>query len=141
MPVREVARFASLPEAEVACSALLACGFHAVLPDRYQLTTLWTHQLAFGDFRLWVPEEEFAEATALVGECRAADRAAVAWTKSPGVVTGLAWALLALISGEAGWAVGLIRRRFTFIRTAVVLAPPAAYVAAAAMYYLFPPSY
>jgi hypothetical protein len=138
MPIREVARFASLPEAEVACAALRASGIYALLPDRHQICMNWTHQLAFGDYRLWVMNEDLEDIRLLLRAYRAADPTVLAWTRSPGAVTGILWGLLALAAGDLGWGAGLLQRRFTFIRAAVVLLLPATYLGLLALALLSP---
>jgi len=62
----EVARFAGLPEAHVACSALRASGFDAVVLDQEPAQNLWREPYGKGGIRLCVPEGDEAAARALL---------------------------------------------------------------------------
>ena len=66
MALAEVARFAGLPEAEVACSALRANGLDAVVLDREPAQNLWREPYGKGGIRLCVPQGDEAAAKALL---------------------------------------------------------------------------
>jgi len=62
----EVARFATLSEAQVACSALQASGIGAVLIDQEPAPAMWREPYGQGGFRLCAPDDEIAAARALL---------------------------------------------------------------------------
>jgi hypothetical protein len=117
----EAARFASLPEAEVACSALNSCGLAAVLFDRFYAGNVWTQQFALSGLRVMVPVEELADARLILRELRPVDRAALQWRQSPGWISAMPVVALAMLfQADGGWAFSLLRQRFTATRFAVV---------------------
>jgi hypothetical protein len=68
MGLRVVAVFLSLAEAQVARGALRSAGMDAVLFDELLGANMWTYQVAFGGFRLAVPENELEPANAVLIE-------------------------------------------------------------------------
>src|SRR5689334_404807 len=66
MALAEVTRFASLPEAQVACSALQASGIGAVVVDQEPAAALWREPFGTGGFRLCAPEDEVVSARAIL---------------------------------------------------------------------------
>ena len=62
----EVARFTGLPEAQVACSALRASGFDAVVLDQEPAQNLWREPYGKGGIRVCVPGDEASAAKALL---------------------------------------------------------------------------
>jgi len=71
MALAEVARFASLSEAQVAGSALRASGFQSVVLDQEPAQALWREPWGQGGVRLCVPEDEQASARAFLDGLRA----------------------------------------------------------------------
>lgn len=120
MALAEVARFATLSEAHVVCGALEASGFHAVVFDQEVGTSLWTNQYALSGFRLMVPGDELAEAGAFLKELRKADPEALNWQAHPQALSGAPVAALGVAMGDAGWAVAVMRQRFTLTNVLVV---------------------
>src|SRR5258706_13662649 len=66
MGLAEVARFATLSEAQVACSALQASGIDAVLMDHEPAAEMWREPYGGGGFRIGAPDDEAARARALM---------------------------------------------------------------------------
>jgi hypothetical protein len=66
MALAEVARFASLSEAQVAASALQASGIGAVVIDQEPAAAMWREPYGRGGFRLCAPENEVVSARALL---------------------------------------------------------------------------
>ncbi|WP_409019666.1 putative signal transducing protein [Brevundimonas vesicularis] len=66
----EVARFSSLPEAEMAAALLIRHGIDARLPDRDTATVVAHMQLALGGLRVTVPDHELEQARALIEAAR-----------------------------------------------------------------------
>ncbi len=110
MGLSVVARFSSLAEAEVAGSALQAAGFYVHLFDTIFGRLFWTDQVAIGGFRVMVPEEQIADATAYLDEI---NRSRPRWRPNPRD-KGIAWRVLALIGGLSATPLGwLIARKPT----------------------------
>jgi len=131
----EAARFATFPEAEVACSALNACGLAAVVFDRFYAANVWSHQFALSGVRLMVPADELADARLILHELRPAERAALQWGHSPGRIAAIPLVVLAMLfQVDGGWAFSLLRQRFTVVRFAVV----AAYAAIMLLFFAAP---
>lgn len=62
----EVARFTTLPEAELAAALLRRHGIDARVPDRNSATTLAHMQVAFGGLRVTAPDFQIVQARDLV---------------------------------------------------------------------------
>lgn len=69
----EVARFTSLPEAEMAAGLLQRHGLDARVPDRDTATVVAHMQLALGGLRVTVPDFQIEEARALIAEVRSGE--------------------------------------------------------------------
>jgi hypothetical protein len=132
MSLKEIARFADLAEAQIAASRLRAEGVPVLVQNEYWGGADYIMTIAMGGFRLWAPDDQAADAKALIAELRAASPVAEPdeddATPSPvrpaprvGVVrTGLAL-LLTLVFG---WTAGLLlvgRRRHAAVTGVVVL--------------------
>jgi len=65
-----VARFTSLPEAEMAAGLLQRHGLDARVPDRDTATVVAHMQLALGGLRVTVPDAQIEEARALIAQVR-----------------------------------------------------------------------
>jgi hypothetical protein len=133
MSLKEIARFADLAEAQIAASRLRAEGVQVLVQNEYWGGADFIMTIAMGGFRLWAPEDQAADAKALITELRAAipvpepddddEPASAPSAVSPagGVArTGLA-ILLALVFG---WAAGLLvagPRRHPAVTGVVVL--------------------
>jgi hypothetical protein len=107
-----VARYSTLVEAEVACSALLGAGFHAEVMERGMATVYWTRQTALGGVRVIVPSSELQDAVSYLTVITQTWRG----SRPPPRDRGWAWRLLALLAGlalmpEAGWLVISARDR------------------------------
>ena len=134
MSLKEIARFADLAEAQIAASRLRAEGVPVLVQNEYWGGADFIMTIAMGGFRLWAPEDQAADAKALIARLRAAvpapepdedEPAPAPPTVSPagGVArTGLA-ILLTLVFG---WAAGLLvagpRRHPAVTGVVVVLA-------------------
>ena len=66
----EVARFTSLPEAEMAAALLQRHGLDARVPDRDTATVVAHMQLALGGLRVTVPDFQIEEARDLIAQVR-----------------------------------------------------------------------
>jgi hypothetical protein len=121
MALGEAARFATLGEAEIACSALNAAGLRAVVFDNALGSMVWTQQFMLGGCRLMAPATQLADARLLLRECRSFEPEALKWGHHPERFSGLPLAFLALLLGPyIGWTIAALRMRFTLIRLAVV---------------------
>lgn len=69
----EVARFFTLPEAELAAALLRRHGIAARLPDRDMATVNPDMLIALGNVRVVAPADQIAAARALVAQARAGD--------------------------------------------------------------------
>jgi hypothetical protein len=135
MSLKEIARFADLAEAQIAASRLRAEGVQVLVQNEYWGGADFIMTIAMGGFRLWAPEDQAADAKALIAELRAATPAPEpddedepapappATSQAAGVArTGLA-ILLAVVFG---WAAGLLvagpRRHPAVTGVAVLLA-------------------
>ncbi len=58
--------FTNVPEAHVACTALLAAGLEASLRDEHLVSMQWLYSNAVGGVKLQVPAEQAEEARALL---------------------------------------------------------------------------
>ncbi len=101
-----VARFSTLVEAEVACSALRGAGFHAEILERALASIHWTYQTALGGLRVAVPASELQDAAGYLAAISRGWRRPRPHPRDKGVV----WRLLALLAGmmlapDAGWLV------------------------------------
>jgi hypothetical protein len=67
MSLGVAARFSTLAEAEVACSAMKAAGLRAVVFDRGVCSMLWTQQIAFGGARLMTLNSQLDDALRTAG--------------------------------------------------------------------------
>ena len=67
----EVARFSSLPEAEMAAALLQRHGIDARVPDRDTATVVAHMQLALGGLRVTAPADQITEARDLIEQVRA----------------------------------------------------------------------
>ena len=136
MSLKEIARFADLAEAQIAASRLRAEGVQVLVQNEYWGGADFIMTIAMGGFRLWAPEDQAADAKALIAQLRAAvpapepddeeeeeepTPAPLATSQAAGVArTGLA-ILLALVFG---WAAGLLvagPRRHPAVTGVVVL--------------------
>lgn len=135
MSLKEIARFADLAEAQIAASRLRAEGVPVLVQNEYWGGADYIMTIAMGGFRLWAPDDQAADAKALIAELRAASpapevdedgeidpgEAATPASRSGGAArTGLAL-LVALVFG---WAAGLLlvgRRRHPAVTAVVVL--------------------
>jgi len=66
MALVEAARFHTLSEAQVAASVLHSAGIPASIADAHFGSVFWLHQNALGGYRLSVPEEDVADAAAML---------------------------------------------------------------------------
>lgn len=66
----EVARFSSLPEAEMAAALLQRHGIDARVPDRDTATVVAHMQLALGGLRVTAPADQITEARQLIDQVR-----------------------------------------------------------------------
>lgn len=90
----EVARFSSLPEAEMAAALLQRHGIDGRVPDRDTATIVAHMQLALGGLRVTAPEHQIEAARALIAQVRSGEFANLvddddrAWATSatPGMV-------------------------------------------------------
>ena len=71
MALVEIARFVDLTEAQVAASALRASGMEVMLQNEFHGQANFLVVPALGGFRLWVPEDDAADAKAFIAACRA----------------------------------------------------------------------
>jgi hypothetical protein len=118
--LREAARFASLAEADVACSALNACGLKAEVFDRNWGSNIWTNQVALGGIRLMVPDTQFEDADFYLREVRPSDPIALRWRSHPQFLRAIPLAFLAVVLGDwGGWALAVLLVRPTLLRSAV----------------------
>ena len=62
MAVGEVARFSTLPEAELAVALLRDYGIDALLPDREMANSMPHLQIAIGDIRVVAPNDQIVRA-------------------------------------------------------------------------------
>jgi hypothetical protein len=69
--VSEVARFSTLPEAELAVSLLRNHGVDAHVPDREMANSLPHLQIAIGDIRIVAPRAQILRAREILAEARA----------------------------------------------------------------------
>jgi hypothetical protein len=107
------ARFADLPEANVASSMLRAYGLHPEIPETNHGGIDWGISSALGGYRLMVPDEELEAAVELIGPCRQSEPQALKWTNHPEAVSGAALAGLGL---AVGWPAAAIRKRRDTVR-------------------------
>lgn len=132
MSLKEIARFADLAEAQIAASRLRSEGVQVLVQNEYWGGADFIMTIAMGGFRLWAPEDQAAEAKALISELRAAspppeeledDEPAPRAAPPPAV--GAARAGLALVlTLLLGWAAGLVvagRRRHVAVTGVVVV--------------------
>ncbi len=101
-----VARYSTLVEAEVACSALRAAGFHADVLERGLASALWSHQTALGGLRVAVPIADLQDAVECLTEIGRAQPGPYPRRRDD----RLGWRLLACAVGlgflpQAGWVV------------------------------------
>ena len=68
MAVLEVARFSTLPEAELAVTLLRDHGINAYLPDREMANSMPHLQIAIGDIRVAAPDDQVARAREILAE-------------------------------------------------------------------------
>ena len=66
----EVARFTTLPEAELAAALLQQHGVDARVPDRGAATSMAHLQIAFGGLRVTAPEFQIVQARELIARVR-----------------------------------------------------------------------
>lgn len=66
----EVARFATLPEGELAVTLLRDHGIDAYLPDRQMATSMPHLQTAIGGIRVVAPDDQIVEARDLIARAR-----------------------------------------------------------------------
>lgn len=100
-----VARFSTLVEAEVACSALRGAGFHAKVLEACTASLYWHYQTALGGLRVAVPASELQDASDYLTTILATPRPYLPRRRE----MGAGWRLLALLAGlallPAGWFV------------------------------------
>jgi hypothetical protein len=106
MALEVVARYSTLVEAEVACSALRGAGFHAEVLEATIVSMNWMYQTALGGLRVAVPESELPDATAYLADILRSRRRPHRRPRDRGII----WRLLALALGlgllpEAGFAI------------------------------------
>ena len=70
MSLVEIARFAGLPEAQIAASRLRADGYPVLIQNEHWGANDFTMIIAMGGFRLWAPASEAEEARALIARLR-----------------------------------------------------------------------
>ena len=70
MKLVEAARFMDLAEAQVAASALRASGIFCFVQNDGVCQALFTHQIAFGGCRIWVPVEDADDVRAFISANR-----------------------------------------------------------------------
>lgn len=71
MDVLEVARFSTLPEAELAAALLRDHGIDAYLPDRQMANSMPHLHIAIGNIRIVAPVGQIVEARAIMARARA----------------------------------------------------------------------
>jgi len=71
MSLVEIARFAGLPEAQIAASRLRADGYPVLIQNEHWGANDFTMVIAMGGFRLWTPASEADEARVLIARLRA----------------------------------------------------------------------
>lgn len=123
MALVEIARFDDLQEAQIAAGALRGAGLTPLLQNEQWGSVAFFMQRAMGGFRIWTPEEEAADARALIDACRQSDPAALDWTRHPQALSAapasLFWALVDPQAG--GWAWARLRRGFSLSAVIVIL--------------------
>ncbi len=103
--------FTNVPEAQVACTALVAAGLEASLRDEHVISMQWLYSNAVGGVKLQVPAEQAEEARALLDtaavveaptpttdddacqECHSPQTESVLWGRQPAF---LSWLVLGL---------------------------------------------
>ncbi len=70
MAFYQIAGFLDLNEAQIAAAALRASGITVIVQNERLGQALWHYQYAMGGFRLWVPEEDAADARAFIRDRR-----------------------------------------------------------------------
>lgn len=130
MSLKEIARFADLAEAQIAASRLQSEGVRVLVQNEYWGGADFIMTIAMGGFRLWAPEDQAAEAEALISELRTSspppedleeDELVAPHAPAVGAArAGLALVLTLLL----GWAAGLVvvgRRRHVVVTSVVVV--------------------
>jgi hypothetical protein len=123
MSLTEIARFADLAEAQIAASRLRAEGVPVLVQNEYWGGVDYLMTIAMGGFRLWAPDDQAADAKALIQGLRHAvpppepeddfeeDEASAREPPVAGTVRAGAALLLSLTFGwVAGWLVAGLRR-------------------------------
>ena len=122
MSLTEIARFADLAEAQIAASRLRAEGVPVLVQNEYWGGVDYLMSIAMGGFRLWAPDDQAADAKALIQGLRHAlpspepedDFEEAPPTREPpvaGTMRAGAALLLSLTFGwVAGWLVAGLRR-------------------------------
>jgi len=115
MTLAVVARLLDLPQAQVTASALRSAGLHPVLMDETLNYAYWTIMFAVGGCRIAVPQDELADAVAILeqpfepsAEPAQADRIDTigwGWRTAAGVLG------LGLLMPELGWLLLGVRSR------------------------------
>ena len=132
MSLTEIARFADLSEAQVAASRLRAEGVQVLVQNEYWGGADFIMTIAMGGFRLWAPDDQAADAKALIAELRTStpepdpdDDAPIPAVPAVSPAAGVARTGLALLMALVfGWAAGLLvagPRRHPFVTGVVVL--------------------
>lgn len=123
MALIEIARFDDLQEAQIASATLRSAGFDPMIQNEQLGTAIFYMQRAFGGFRIWVHDDEAAEARSLIESYRASDTAALDWTHHPEVISAapasLFWAVMDPVLG--GWAWARLHRGFSVSAVIVIL--------------------
>jgi hypothetical protein len=73
--IEEAARFSSYSEAQVACSALRAAGFDAVLLDTDAVIGAWREPYGSGGYRIGAPQDQVVAVRAMLRQAEAQDQA------------------------------------------------------------------
>ncbi len=123
MALVEIARFDDLQEAQIASATLRSAGFHPMVQNEQLGSAIFYMQRAFGGFRLWVHDDEAAEARSLIESYRTSDPEALDWTRHPQALSAapasLFWAIFDPQAG--GWAWARMRRGFSLSALIVML--------------------
>ena len=134
MSLTEIARFADLTEAQIAASRLRAEGVPVLVQNEYWGGADYIMTIAMGGFRLWAPDDQAADAKALIAQLRGAipapepedDASAPAVTRASPSVGVARTGLALLLAVFFGWAAGLLvvghRRHPAVIGVVVLLA-------------------
>ena len=119
MALVECRRFPTLPQAQVASSALSSAGLHPYVFDEFRASMLWTEQFALNGIRVMVPDDELAVATEILGEDPPAGPIHHAARIRGASLSFAMWAALAFL---VGWPVAGFKRPGLFHRVTAAVA-------------------